>query len=108
MPEGGCPKGESPEDAARRELMEETGLRAASLTPLISGIRLSNSVTDETAVAFLATDLTQGQAQPEDTEDLQVRRIPVGDAIEMVISGEINDSFTVMAFQRLALMRANS
>ena len=105
MPEGGCPKGESPEDAARRELMEETGLRAASLTPLISGIRLSNSVTDETAVAFLATDLTQGQAQPEDTEDLQVRRVPVEDAIEMVISGEINDSFTVMAFQRLALMR---
>ena len=74
MPEGGCPKGESPEGAAHRELLEETGLRAATLTPLISGIRLSNSVTDESAVAFLATDLTQGEAEPEDTEDLQVKR----------------------------------
>ena len=62
-------------------------------------------MTDETAVAFLATDLTQGEAEPEDTEDLQVKRVPVEDVIEMVLTGEINDSFTVMAFQRLALMR---
>ena len=105
MPEGGCPKDESPEEAAHRELLEETGLRAATLTPLLSGIRLSNSVTDETAVAFLASDLTQGEAQPDDTEDLQVRRLPVDDVIAMCLAGEINDSFTVMAFQRLALMR---
>ncbi len=106
MPEGGCPKGESPEDAAHRELLEETGLRAATMTPLFDGVRLSNSVTDETAVAFVATDLTQGEPQPDDTEDLQIQRIPVDDAINMVLSGEINDSFSVMAFQRLALMRS--
>lgn len=106
MPEGGCPKGESPEDAAHRELLEETGLRAATMTPLFDGVRLSNSVTDETAVAFVATDLTQGEPQPDDTEDLQIRRVPVDDAINMVLSGEINDSFSVMAFQRLALMRS--
>jgi len=106
MPEGGCPKGESPEDAAHRELLEETGLRAATMTPLFDGVRLSNSVTDETAVAFVATDLTQGEPQPDDTEDLQIQRVPVDDAINMVLSGEINDSFSVMAFQRLALMRS--
>lgn len=106
MPEGGCPVDESPEEAAHRELLEETGLRAGTLSPLFSGVRLSNSVTDETAIAFVATDLTQGDAEPEDTEDLQVRRVSVDDVIDMVLSGEINDSFTVMAFQRLALMRS--
>ena len=105
MPEGGCPEGESHEDAAHRELLEETGLRAAKLVPLFSGVRLSNSVTDESATAFLATGITQGEAQPEDTEELQVRRLPVDEAIDMVLSGEINDSFSVLAFQRLALMR---
>ena len=107
MPEGGCPQGESPEDAAHRELLEETGLRAAQLSPLLSGIRLSNSVTDETAYAYLATGLTQGEAEPEDTEELRVQRVHVDEAIEMVLAGEINDSFSVMAFLRLSLMRAN-
>jgi len=105
MPAGGCPDGENPEDTARRELIEETGLRANAITPLFTNTRLSNCVTDEVAAAYVATDLTAGDAAPEDTEDLQLRRLPVDDVIDMCLSGEITDAFTILAFQRLALQR---
>lgn len=105
IPEGGCPQGEDPAETARRELLEETGLRAETIEPLLSGIRLSNSVSDETAYAFVATGLTAGDAEPDETEDLQVRRVPVDEVIEMVTDGRINDSLTVLAVQRLALLR---
>ena len=105
IPEGGCPQGEDPAETARRELLEETGLRAETIEPLLSGIRLSNSVSDETAYAFVATGLTAGAAEPDETEDLQVRRVPVDEVIEMVTDGRINDSLTVLAVQRLALLR---
>lgn len=101
MPAGGSPMDEQPEDTARRELLEETGLVAETLTPLLAGVRLTNSVTDETAWCWVATDLTVTEAEPEDTEDLQLRRVPVDDVIRMVLDGEINDAFTIMAFLRL-------
>lgn len=105
MPEGGAEPGESVEQTARRELQEETGMTARSLTPLFGDVALSNSVTDERAYAFVATELTAGDAMPEDTEALTLRRLPVDDAIQMVLDGEINDAFSVMAFLRLALLR---
>jgi len=105
IPAGGSPRGEDTADTARRELIEETGLRCGTLTTLFEGVRLSNSVTDETAIAYLATALSPGDAEPEDTEELQLRRLPVDDVIAMVLRGEINDSFTVLAFQRIALNR---
>jgi len=80
-------------------------LACETLTPLFDGVYLSNSVTDETAVAYVATGLSKGVATPEDTEELQLRRLPVDEVIDMVASGEILDSFTVLAFQRLALNR---
>lgn len=106
IPAGGSPMGENTLDTARRELAEETGLRAAAFTPLFEGVRLSNSITDETAVAYLATDLSPGDATPEDTEELTLRRLPVEEAISMVLSGEINDCFSVLALGRLAVHRA--
>lgn len=105
IPAGGCPEGESLEATARRELLEETGLVTHVLTPLLSGIHLTNSVTDETAWAFIATDLTSGKAEPEDTEDLAIRRLPVDEAIEMVLDGRITDAFSVMALLRLRAQR---
>ena len=96
LPEGGAPHSEGLEETARRELAEETGLTAGSLVPMFSDIALSNSTTDERAYAFLATDLTQGEAAPEDTEDLKVWRLPLADAIQMVLDGRITDSFSVM------------
>lgn len=105
MPAGGCPKGEDPADTAHRELREETGLIAETLTPLLTGVKLTNSVTDENAFAYLATGLTLGDAEPEDTEDLQLRRLPVDDVIDMCLTGEIDDAFTIMAFLKLAHTR---
>ena len=101
IPAGGSPMDEDPEATAHRELLEETGLLAGRLTPLLSEVRLSNSVTDETAWCWVATELTMTEAEPEDTEDLQVRRLPVDDVIEMVMNGDINDAFTIMSFLRL-------
>src|SRR5262245_7853420 len=67
IPEGGCPEGEDPLHAAQRELLEETGLQARDWK-LAGEADLSNSVSDEKALWYLATELRQDQAQPEGTE----------------------------------------
>ncbi|RYG58113.1 NUDIX hydrolase, partial [bacterium] len=97
IPEGGCPEGESPSECALRELREETGLIAASIEPLGGELHLSNSVTDERGYLFVAQGLTQSEASPEETEELHVRRVPLGEVVEMVVGGEISDALTVMA-----------
>ena len=107
MPAGGCPVGEDIENTARRELLEETGLIAETLTPLLDNVQLTNSVTDEIAWVFVATGLTVTQPEPEDTEELAVRRLPLTDAIQMVLDGEINDAFTIMALLRIHADRAS-
>ena len=105
IPEGGVPAGEAPVVGAQRELREETGLTATTWREL-SRLELSNSVTDETAVLFLATGLTHGDADPEPTESLQVRWVPFEEALAMTLDGRILDVLTVVAIQRLALDRA--
>jgi len=97
IPEGGCPPDESPREAARRELREETGLVAASIEAIGGEVHLSNSVTDERGFLFVATELTQGEAAPEGTEQIETLRLPLSQAVEMAIRGEINDSLSVIA-----------
>lgn len=101
IPAGGCPDNETPEGTALRELLEETGLIAETLTPVLAGVRLTNSVTDETAWSYVATGLTMSTAEPEDTEDLAITRLPMDDAIAMVLDGRINDAFTIMTLLRI-------
>ncbi len=101
IPEGGCPEGEEPLEAAKRELLEETGLTAEHWQQLGTA-HLSNSVSDEEAILFLATALTQGEAQPEGTEKLEVRRVAFAEALRMVMTGEITDSLTVMTILHYA------
>lgn len=101
IPEGGCPAGESLEDCARRELLEETGLVADHLTPLLSDLQLSNSVTNEKAFLFVATGLSSTQASPEETEQITVHRLPLRDAIQMAKQGAIRDAMSVIALLAL-------
>jgi 8-oxo-dGTP pyrophosphatase MutT (NUDIX family) len=103
IPEGGCPPGESPEACARRELQEEAGLVAAEIRPLLTGIQLSNSTTTEVCDVFVARGLTQTEAAPEETEDLQVRRLPLSEAIAMAQDGRIRDSVSILALLKLGL-----
>jgi 8-oxo-dGTP pyrophosphatase MutT (NUDIX family) len=104
IPEGGVPAGETALEGARRELLEETGVEAADWREL-ARVHLSNSVSDELAVLFVATDLTLGTANPEGTEDLEPRWVPFTEALEMTFDGRITDAMTVIAIERLALGR---
>lgn len=96
IPEGGCPFDEEPQQAARRELQEETGLLATQLVPLGGELHLTNSISDERGYLFLATGLTQGEDNPEATEQLLLRRVPLHEALQMALNGEINDALTVL------------
>ena len=103
IPEGGCPVGSDPLETAQRELAEETGLIAADWRQIME-FHLSNSVTDEWGVAYTARTLTKGEAEPEDTEDLQLRKVPLQEAIDMTLDGRITDALSILALQRVALM----
>jgi 8-oxo-dGTP pyrophosphatase MutT (NUDIX family) len=102
IPEGGCAKGEEPLGAAQRELREETGLRATRWRRLGEAY-LSNSVADEYAVWFLATGLEPGEQQLEGTERIDVRRVPVREALKMALGGEITDALSLAAIMSYAL-----
>jgi 8-oxo-dGTP pyrophosphatase MutT (NUDIX family) len=104
IPEGGAPEGENLEAAARRELLEETGYSAARWEPVLRA-HLSNSVSDEEAVCYLATGLSAGTACPEGTEELRVRWVPFAEALAMTVDGRITDSLSILGLQRVALMR---
>ena len=107
IPEGGCPETEDPLSAAQRELEEETGLRARSWKQMGES-HLSNSVTDEHAVWYLARDLIQGNHSPEGTEKLQVRRVPFSDALGMVLAGEITDALSMLAIMQYQIIKIDS
>jgi 8-oxo-dGTP pyrophosphatase MutT (NUDIX family) len=105
IPEGGVPAGESALEGAQRELREETGLEATTWVEL-GRLSMSNSVTDERAVLFLATGLTHGDAAPEPTESLALRWLPFSDVLAMTLDGRIHDVLTVIAVERVALARS--
>ena len=105
IPEGGVPIGENLLEGAQRELAEETGFRAERWGELLR-FSLSNSTTDETGALYLATDLVEGEASPDETEDLVLRWSPFDEALEQVRSGELFDSITQIGIMRVALDRA--
>jgi 8-oxo-dGTP pyrophosphatase MutT (NUDIX family) len=96
IPEGGGQVEKDPLESAKRELKEETGITANRWSLLVH-LHTSNSVTDEEGFVFLAEDLEIGENQLEETEaDLKVWKLPLKEAINMVVQGEITDSMSVM------------
>lgn len=104
IPEGGGLLGTDPLEAAKRELKEETGLIANKWTKL-ARIHTSNSATNEEGFLYIAEELIQDQAEPEDTEDLQVWKLPLKEAVEMVMRSEITDSLSVSAILMTARLK---
>ncbi|MFT7388665.1 MAG: 8-oxo-dGTP pyrophosphatase MutT (NUDIX family) [Candidatus Endobugula sp.] len=103
IPEGGCPLGEDLLHAAQRELQEETGLSAQSWEHFLE-MDLSNSVTNEKATVFVAKKLTQGATRHEPTEDIKVWRLPLQQAIEMALNGDIRDAISVAALLKASVL----
>ncbi len=103
IPEGGGLVGVDPLEGAKRELLEETGLVAENWNHLLT-MHLSNSVSDEKAVIYLATGLTQKTAEPEETEQLQIKKLPFEKLYEMVEAGLVTDSMTVASVFKIKLL----
>jgi ADP-ribose pyrophosphatase len=104
IPEGGGPFDETPLESAKRELLEETGLIAHQWTRFAK-VHLSNSVSDEVGYLYLAQELIQAEQQPEETEQLKIWKLPLTEAIQMVMDNKITDSLSVMALLKIALMK---
>ncbi len=105
IPEGGEPVSADPLEGAKRELAEETGLHAKNWQVLLT-MHLSNSVSDEKAIVYLATGLTQHLSSPEETEQLVVRKLPLEEAYQLAEEGVITDSMSVAAIIKTKLLFA--
>ncbi|WP_367865195.1 NUDIX domain-containing protein [Pedobacter sp. WC2423] len=103
IPEGGGPLGLAPLDSAKRELQEETGLMATEWME-VQRMHLSNSVSNELAIIYIARGLTMGEAEPEETEELVLRKLPFEEAYQMAMDGRITDSMSVAALLKTKIL----
>ena len=94
MPEGGAPFDEDPLAGARRELAEEAGLEAAHWREALK-TEMSNSITDERAMAWIAWGLDPVPVAPDPTEVIRIARVPFGDLLREIGRGSVRDMFTV-------------
>jgi 8-oxo-dGTP pyrophosphatase MutT (NUDIX family) len=107
IPMGGGRKGQDPLASAKRELLEETGIVAQHWQSILES-QVSNSVSDERSITYVAWDLTYREAMPEETEDLQVRKLPLREAIQMAIKGEIRDLISVASLLKVHYLMENN
>ncbi len=103
MPEGGGLVGQDILEAAKRELREEVGLEAKTWNE-IQRVHLSNSVSDEIGILFIATNLSAVPIEPDETEVLKIRKLPFKEVFQMVWNGEITDTMTVIAILKVKRM----
>ena len=101
--EGGGPLEIDPIESAKRELKEEAGILANKYT-LLANMHTSNSVTDEYCYIYLAQDLEYVSAEPEETEDLQIKKVPFKTVYEMVMNGVITDSLSMVAILKTKIL----
>ena len=99
MPEGGAPFDEDPIEGARRELAEEAGLRAEHWREALRA-ELTNSITDERAIAWIAWGFSPAPLAPDPTEVIRIARVPFGDLLREVGRGAVRDMFTVATVLR--------
>lgn len=103
IPEGGGDLNIPPLDSAKRELLEETGIVAEKWTK-IQEMHLSNSATDEFCILYVAENLSFHESQPDEDEELEVRKVHFSEFYEMVVKGEITDSLSVAAAYKAKLL----
>ncbi|MGZ3862149.1 MAG: NUDIX domain-containing protein [Bacteroidia bacterium] len=96
IPEGGGNPDVDPVESARRELKEEVGIVAQKYTELMR-MHLSNSATDELSITYLATGLSFEEAEPEESEVLQIKKLHLSEAFNWVMEGKITDAISVAA-----------
>jgi len=97
LPAGKLDKGEKPLQAAKRELMEETGYKAKKWEKLASFF-VSPGYVQERMTIFLAKDLTAGDATPMDDERIEVRWFKRKEVSQMIRDGKIEDAKTIIGF----------
>ena len=94
--QGGVDEDEDPLTACKRELQEEAGLIAETWTPIGGEIHLSNCISSEKGYIFVAEGLSEIEASPDGTEVLQLKKIPLREAVRMAVSGEIVDAVSII------------
>jgi ADP-ribose pyrophosphatase len=105
IPAGRLDDGEPPIECARRELLEETGLRTERMIPL-GLIHSSPGVFDEIIHLYAALEISEGTAEPEADEDIEVVRFKYDAVLDMVADGRISDAKTVAAIFRWQLIQS--
>jgi 8-oxo-dGTP pyrophosphatase MutT (NUDIX family) len=103
IPEGGGKLGIDPIISAKRELLEECGIEAAHWEKILE-MDLSNSATDEHAIIFVARELSYTKSEPEETEELQIKKIPFEELYQKVMQGFYQDAITVAGVLKLKLL----
>lgn len=106
IPEGGGPLNTPPLQSAIRELKEETGIVAKEFSELMR-LHLSNSATDELAIVYLAKNLVFEEAEPEESEVLQIKKIHLKEAYQWVMTGKITDAISVAAIMKAKILYDN-
>jgi len=106
IPEGGGDRDRPPQESAARELQEETGLVAASWLQVLD-VDMSNGLSDERAFGYLAWDLTEGVAEPEESEVLVQRSVSLAALYDMIDTGEIRDALTILVAMRARALAAS-
>ena len=103
IPEGGGPLEDDPLESAKRELREEVGITANKWTKIMD-IHTSNSITDELGFVYVAQDLTFGETEHEEVEEIVIRKVHFNELIDMIMNGQITDSITIASVLKLQLL----